>query len=106
MIVSEIELFSLLKTKLGEQEAKALVEFVEAKAESKLEEKKADFITVADKEKLLTKADALAIFATKEDLAREIGNTKVELIKWMVSLMIASLIAQISIMVALIKFMK
>ena len=42
-------------------------------------EKKSDFIAVADKDKLLTKADALAIFATKADLA----NVRADLIKWM-----------------------
>ena len=66
MIVSEIELFSLPKTKLGEQEAKALVEYVEHKVDRRLEDK-------------------TAVFATKEDLA----NTKVEIIKWLVGVAIA-----------------
>ena len=45
------------------------------------------FITVADKEKLLTKADALAIFLTKDD--------KVDIIKWMVGLIIGLFVALI-----------
>ena len=83
MIAAEIKLYELFRAKLGEKEAEALVEFVEAKVQSQIEQKKEQFITIADKEKLLTKADALTIFATKEDLAREIGNNKAELIKWM-----------------------
>jgi hypothetical protein len=60
MQVAEIELYEILKEKIGEKEAKTLVEYIEAKVEKKLQEKK----------------DTLA---TKEDLA----NLKAEIIKWM-----------------------
>lgn len=76
MIVSEIELFSLLKTKLGEQEAKALVEFVEAKAESKLKE-----INEANLKAIATKSDIM-------QLEIKIAETKVEIIKWLVGIAI------------------
>ena len=62
----------------NQEDAKALVTEIESVIDAKFEDKKSDFITVNDKDKLLTKADALTLFATKEDLA----NTKVEIIRW------------------------
>jgi hypothetical protein len=99
MQVTSIELYNLLKSKLGDHEAKALVTFVEHEVENKLEQKKEIFVTVADKEKLLTKADALFLFTTKEDLA----NTKADLIKWMFIFIMGQMIAQVSIIIALLK---
>ena len=60
MHVAEIELYEILKTKLGEKEAKTLVEYIEAKVDKKLDEKQ-------------------NILATKVDLA----NLKADIIKWM-----------------------
>ncbi|OGW55436.1 MAG: hypothetical protein A2Z46_09170 [Nitrospirae bacterium RBG_19FT_COMBO_55_12] len=60
MHVAEIELYEILKTKLGEKEAKTLVEYIEAKVDKKLDEKQ-------------------NILATKVDLA----NMKADIIKWM-----------------------
>jgi len=91
MIVSEIELFSLLKTKLGEQEAKALVEFVEAKAESKAKE-----VNDANLKTISTKADII-------QLEVKIAETKVELIKWMVALIVGLFLALIGSLTAIIK---
>jgi len=91
MIVSEIELFSLLKTKLGEQEAKALVEFVEAKAESKAKE-----VNDANLKTIATKADII-------QLEVKIAETKVELIKWMVALIVGLFLALIGSLTAIIK---
>jgi hypothetical protein len=79
MIVSEIKLYELLKVKLGEKEAEAFIEVLETRVDKKFEEKQSEFILEKDKEKLLTKADALAIFATKEDLAK----VETGMIKWM-----------------------
>ena len=80
MVVSEIKLYEILKIKFGEREAEFVVEGIKQEVKTEFENHK-------------------NLFATKEDLA----NTKVELIKWMVGLVIASLIAQVSIMIALIK---
>jgi actin-related protein len=60
MQVAEIELYEILKEKIGDKEAKTLVEYVEAKVEKKFEEKK-------------------DILATKADLA----NLRADIIKWM-----------------------
>jgi hypothetical protein len=70
MVISEIELFEILSQQLGKDKAKALVEYVEMKVDKRLEEKKSEFILERDKDKLLTKADAQMIFASKEDIAK------------------------------------
>ena len=67
MHVAEIELYEILKTKLGEKEAKTLVEYIEAKVEKGLDEKK-------------------DILATKQDMAHleiKLEKTRADLIKWM-----------------------
>lgn len=85
MIVSEIKLYELLKAKLGEKEAEALVHVLEKKVDDKFDESK-------------------QIIATKEDLARvegrletKIAETKVDLIKWMVGFWLAQMAAIIGL---------
>ena len=85
MIVSEIQLYELLKAKLGEKEAGAFVEILERRVDKKFEENK-------------------SILATKEDLARlegridaKISETKAELIKWMFIFWIGQLASFIAI---------
>ena len=71
IVTTDIQLFLILKERLGEKEAESLVDFVDAK--------------------LKENNDAnLKILANREDLKEEIGatkvliaNTKAELIKWM-----------------------
>ena len=58
--ISTIEMYNILKGKLGENEAKSLTEYVENKVERTFEKEK-------------------DVLATKEDLA----NTKSDIIKWM-----------------------
>ena len=82
MIVSEIKLYELLKAKLGEKEAEAFVEILEKKVDDKFD-------------------DAKQTLLTKEDLA----NTKVDLIKWMVALLLALFIALVGAMASIIKLM-
>ena len=60
MTITEIDLYNILRSKLGEQEAKCLVEFVKSNVEKKLEEKK---------DSIATKSDLFAV--------------KAEMIKWM-----------------------
>jgi len=75
MTVTAIDLYNILRSKLGEMETKSLVEFVESNVDQKLEDKK-DIIA--------TKSDLLAI--------------KAEMIKWMFIFWVG----QISINIALI----
>ena len=97
MVISEIKLYELLKARIGEREAEAFVEILERKVDNRFEERKSEFILEKDKDKLLTKADALTIFTTKEDLA----TAKVDIIKWLVG----TAIAIISLVIAGVKLL-
>ena len=77
--ISTIDMYNILKTKLGENEAKALTEYVEDKVEKSFEKEK-------------------SVLATKEDLA----NVKSEIIKWMFLFWIG----QIAVTLALVYFRK
>ena len=65
--ISSIEMYNILKVKLGEKEAKALTEYVESKVQNSIKKEK-DVLT------------------TKEDLFKlevKLSETKSEIIKWM-----------------------
>ena len=67
MTVTTIDLYDILRSKIGESEAKTLVEFVEQKVQSQLKEE-------------------MNSFATKEDihlLELKIEKVRSDLIKWM-----------------------
>lgn len=72
MQITSIELFELLKPKLGEKEARSLVQYGEQSAKEKIAQKK-------------------DVFLTKDD--------KVDLIKWMVGFWIAQMAAIIGLYV-------
>ena len=59
MTISEIQLYTSLKLKLGEEQAQQLVEFVKGAVKDEVDSKSSQF-------------------ATKEDLA----NAKVDIIRW------------------------
>jgi len=75
MQVAEIELYEILKPKIGEKEARTLVEYIETKVDRKLEEKK-------------------DVLATKEDIA----NLRADIIKWMFLFWIGQLASLIAIL--------
>lgn len=75
MSVSEIQLFQILKTKLGEKEAEELVTFVKSEVKAEFDNKR-------------------EILSTKEDLA----NVKADIIKWMFIFWIG----QIGVIIALL----
>jgi hypothetical protein len=70
MIVSEIKLFELLKTRIGEKEAEAFVEILETRVDKKFEEAK-------------------TVLATKGDVTQ----AKLDMVKWMVGFWIAQMAA-------------
>ncbi len=77
--------YEILSSKLGKEEAKVLLQFVESKAEKKLEDK-------------------VSVFATKEDIANlktEIANAKVDLVRWVVG----TGTALAGLIVAVVKFL-
>ena len=74
--LSSIDLFNILRQKIGEVEAKSLADFVQSEVAQRFEDKG-------------------SLLVTKEDLAREIAtvrkeisDSKVDTIKWMVGLFI------------------
>ena len=82
MQVAEIELYEILKPKVGEKEARTLVEYIEAKVERKFEGKK-------------------DVLATKQDIANleiKLEKTRADIIKWMFLFWIGQLASLIAIL--------
>ncbi len=88
MIVSEIQLYEILSSKIGKEQAKVLVEFVETRTEKKPNEKTDIFATKADIAKLETK----------------ISESKVDIIKWLGATAIAMVGIMITVFIAFLKF--
>lgn len=87
MQVTSIELYDLLKGKLGEKEAKTLVTFVEHEVENKFEQKK-------------------DVIATKQDIADmrvEMREIKAEIIKWMFIFIVGQTTVTIGVMIAVLQ---
>jgi len=82
MHVAEIELYEILKSKLGEKEAKTLVEYIETKVDKELEHKK-------------------DILATKQDMSLleiKIEKTRADIIKWMFLFWIGQMVSLVAIL--------
>ncbi|HCX90796.1 MAG TPA: hypothetical protein DHT43_09870 [Deltaproteobacteria bacterium] len=89
MQVAEIELYEILKPKIGEKEARTLVEYIETKVDRKLEERK---------DVLATKED---IAYLKQDIANleiKLEKTRADIIKWMFLFWIGQLASLIAIL--------
>ncbi len=74
MVVSEIELYELLKAKIGDKEASAFVQILEKKVDKKFDEAK-------------------QVLATKQDVTQ----SKLDMVKWMVGFWIAQMAAIIGL---------
>lgn len=72
VVVSEIELYNLLREKVGEPQAKALTEYIENKVEKKVDGK--EEITVAE-------------------LEAKIAESKTEIMRWMFGSFLALMLA-------------
>jgi len=70
MVVSEIELYELLKAKIGEKEAAAFVDILDKKVDKKFD-------------------DAKLTLATKQDVTQ----AKLDMVKWMVGFWIVQMAA-------------
>ena len=75
MSTLEIKVYEIFKSKLGEKEAETIIQYIDEKAKKKINEKK-------------------DVFLTKDD--------KVDLIKWMVGLWIATISILSGVMFALL----
>ncbi len=89
MQVAEIELYEILKNKLGEKEAKILVEYIETKVDKKLEDKK---------DVLATKGDINNVKIEIEKLRTDMQKMKADIIKWMFLFWIGQLASLIAIL--------
>jgi hypothetical protein len=88
IITTDIQLFQILKQKIGEAEAEALVSFVDAKLK---ESNEANLKIVATKEDIsLVKQDIIK-------LETKIAETKADMIKWMFSFFVAMMLAIIGL---------
>ena len=83
---TDIQLFQILRQKLGEQEAEALVSFVDGKIKDNNEVN-------------------LKVLATKEDISLlklDISNLKSEILKWMVGLFIPLYITIVGLIITML----
>jgi len=85
MSALELKVYEIFKNKLGEKEAGTVIEYLEAKAEEKYQQKK---------DVLLTKDD-------KIELVAKIESTKSDIVKWMFAFWIGSIGVISAIMIAL-----
>jgi len=114
MQVSEIELFQILKERIGEEEAKSLTQYVEAKIEKQFDLKKDVLATKQDLSEMKSdlKADInslkieiangrnelkLEIADLRTELKTDIANSRSDIIKWMFIFWIGQLAAMIAI---------
>ncbi len=74
MVVSEIQLYELLKARIGEKEATAFVEILDKRVDKKFD-------------------DAKQLLSTKEDMV----NVKADIIKWMFIFWVGQLAATVAI---------
>lgn len=77
--ISDLQLFNLLKPSLGEKEAEELVIFVKSEAQAAAQKQYEYF----SKDIKTLNDDLHQNFPAKEDLVREISQSKVDMIKWM-----------------------
>jgi hypothetical protein len=83
MSVSEIKLYNILRTKVGDEQAQSLVEFVQNSVKDEFDNRK-------------------EVFATKEDLS----NLRADLLKTIYLVGMVQLIGIIGSVIAIVKFIK
>ncbi len=73
MVITSIDLFNVLKEKIGEQQAKSLTEYIEVKVEQKFE---------SQKQMLATKEDV-------KNLEIKLAETKSDILKWVFAMFVS-----------------
>ena len=81
MSINTIELYNLLRIKVGEKEAQAITEYISVQVDEKITEKKDTLATKEDIYQLKQE-----IFKLREELRVEMKEQKAELLKWMIVL--------------------
>ena len=95
MTVSSIQLFNIIKERIGEREAQAMVEYIETKVETEVHEK-------ADT--LATKVDIGLVKTDIAELRTEIAESKSELLRWMFIFWSSSIVTLAGIIIAILRF--
>lgn len=123
MIISEIEMYELLREKMDQREAKTLVEYIESRVEHKFEHAKSVFpekedfyrmeLKIAEGREETTKKIAELKEETTKKMAEihlkivecntKIAESKNDLIKWLFGLIIGSTTAIIGVMLSIFK---
>ncbi|MEP7169795.1 MAG: hypothetical protein ABI855_10545 [Bacteroidota bacterium] len=73
MSLSEIQLFNILRNKLGESEAQSLVEYVKSQVNSEIESKKEIFLTKEDKVDIMRSIYLVGLIQFLAIVGSEIG---------------------------------
>jgi len=94
MLVAEIVLYKILKTKFTDAEAESIIASIEQKVHSSIDERKND---------LATKGDIAAVKEDVNKVAVSVSETKAEIIKWMFIFWIGQLASFIAIAKLLMK---
>jgi polyhydroxyalkanoate synthesis regulator phasin len=97
MNVSEIELYQILKGKLGEDQAKALVTFVEQKVNESFESKK---------ETLATKQDIYELSEKLFELSEKLSEKMNSHFKWLIGLFVGQMAFMLGIVYFILNFSK
>lgn len=97
MIVSDIQLYELLKAKIGDKEADAFVQILEHRVDKQFEDKAQIF-----KDDIRSLKEYIdKVFATKEDLAR----IEVKLVRSIYIVGLIQYLAMLASLIAIIKFL-
>ena len=88
----ELKVYDIFKTKLGDAEAKAIIEYFEAKTEEKYEQKK---------DVLATKEDLSSV---EKSLKHEIHQLELRLVKQIYWINIVQFLATVGSILAILKF--
>lgn len=124
MLISEIEIYEVLREKMDEREAKALVMYIENRVENKFEQAQSIFATKEDITKLELKislqiaelkAETLKLIADsraetskqiaeyKAETSKQIAESKAEMIKWMFGFVFVSTLTVIGVILSVMK---
>jgi hypothetical protein len=103
MTSAGIQLFQTLKTRLGERETRALVDYVDTTLkENNKEVHETNLRTFATKEDLKTLATKEELWATKAELKNDIAKTredlkdvKSDIIRWMFAFFVAMMLTML-----------
>jgi hypothetical protein len=87
--ISEIDLYEILRTNMGDESAKALVSFVDSKVSNGFENKK---------DVLASKQDMADLRVEISQLDVKLSETKAEIIKWMFIFLIGQAAAIIGVL--------